>query len=35
MTLRWTAGSDGGSEITSHQYRWKTTGGFGGWQDIG
>ena len=34
VTLRWTAGSDGGSEITSHQYRRKTTGGFGGWQDI-
>ena len=34
VTLRWTAGSDGGSEITSHQYRRKTTGGFEGWQDI-
>ena len=34
VTLRWTAGSDGGSAITSHQYRQKTTGGFGGWQDI-
>ena len=34
VTLRWTAGSDGGSEVTSHQYRRKTTGGFGSWEDI-
>ena len=35
MTLRWTASAhDGGSEVTSHQYRQKTTGGFGSWQDI-
>ena len=34
VTLRWTAGSDGGSEVTSHQYRQKTTGGFGSWEDI-
>ena len=34
VTLRWTAGSDGGSEVTSHQYRQKTTGAFEAWQDI-
>ena len=35
VTLRWTAPAhDGGSEVTSHQYRHKTTGGFGSWQDI-
>ena len=35
VTLRWTASAhDGGSEVTSHQYRQKTTGGFGAWQDI-
>ena len=34
VTLRWTAGSDGGSAVTSHQYRRKTTGAFGAWQDI-
>ena len=35
MTLRWTASAhDGGSEVTGHQYRHKTTGGFGSWQDI-
>ena len=35
VTLRWTASAhDGGSEVTSHQYRHKTTGGFGSWQDI-
>ena len=35
VTLRWTASAyDGGSEVTGHQYRQKTTGGFGGWQDI-
>ena len=35
VTLRWTASAyDGGSEVTSHQYRRKTTGGFGSWQDI-
>ena len=35
VTLRWTAPAyDGGSEVTSHQYRQKTTGGFGSWQDI-
>ena len=35
VTLRWTASAhDGGSEVTSHQYRQKTTGGFGSWQDI-
>ena len=35
VTLRWTASAhDGGSEVTGHQYRHKTTGGFGSWQDI-
>ena len=35
VTLRWTASAyDGGSAVTSHQYRRKTTGAFGGWQDI-
>ena len=35
VTLRWTASAhDGGRAVTSHQYRWKTTGGFGSWQDI-
>ena len=35
VTLRWTAPAhDGGSEVTSHQYRQKTTGDFGSWQDI-
>ena len=34
VTLRWTAGSDGGSAVTSHQYRRKTTGAFEAWQDI-
>ena len=35
VTLRWTASAyDGGSEVTSHQYRHKTTGGFGSWEDI-
>ena len=35
VTLRWTASAyDGGSEVTGHQYRQKTTGGFGSWQDI-
>ena len=35
MTLRWTASAhDGGSEVTGHQYRHKTTGGFESWQDI-
>ena len=35
VTLRWTASAyDGGSEVTSHQYRRKTTGGFGSWEDI-
>ena len=35
VTLRWTASAhDGGSEVTSHQYRLKTTAGFGSWQDI-
>ena len=35
VTLRWTASAhDGGSEVTSHQYRHKTTGGFGAWEDI-
>ena len=35
MSLRWTASAhDGGSEVTSHQYRHKTTGAFGSWQDI-
>ena len=35
VTLRWTASAyDGGSEVTSHQYRRKTTGDFGSWQDI-
>ena len=35
VTLRWTASAhDGGSAITGHQYRQKTTGGFGSWQDI-
>ena len=35
VTLRWTASAyDGGSEVTSHQYRQKTTGGFGSWEDI-
>ena len=34
VTLRWTAPYDGGSEVTGHQYRRKTTGAFGAWQDI-
>ena len=35
VTLRWTASAhDGGSAVTSHQYRRKTTGAFGAWQDI-
>ena len=35
VTLRWTASAhDGGSEVTSHQYRRKTTGDFGSWEDI-
>ena len=35
VTLRWDApGYDGGSEITSHQYRQKTTGSYGTWQNI-
>ena len=35
VTLRWAASAhDGGSEVTSHQYRQKATGGFGSWQDI-
>ena len=35
VTLRWTASAhDGGSEVTGHQYRQKTTGDFGSWQDI-
>ena len=35
VTLRWTASAhDGGSAVTSHQYRQKTTGAFGGWQNI-
>ena len=35
VTLRWTASAhDGGSEVTGHQYRRKTTGDFGSWQDI-
>ena len=35
VTLRWTASAyDGGSEVTSHQYRHKTTGSYGDWQNI-
>ena len=35
VTLRWTASAhDGGSEVTGHQYRRKTTGDFGSWEDI-
>ena len=35
VTLRWTASAyDGGRAVTGHQYRHKTTGGFGSWQDI-
>ena len=34
VTLRWTAPYDGGRAVTSHQYRQKTTGAFGDWQDI-
>ena len=34
VTLRWTAPYDGGSEVTGHQYRRKTAGAFGAWQDI-
>ena len=35
VTLRWTASAyDGGSEVTGHQYRQKTTGDFGSWEDI-
>ena len=34
VTLRWTASAyDGGSEVTGHQYRQKTTGEFGDWQE--
>ena len=35
VTLQWTAPDhDGGSEITSYQYRQKTTGSYGVWEDI-
>ena len=35
VTLRWTASAyDGGRAVTGHQYRQKTTGDFGSWQDI-
>jgi len=34
VELSWTSGGDGGSAITEHEYRQKTTGGFGSWQDI-
>ena len=35
VTLRWTASAhDGGRAVTSHQYRQKTTGGLGSWEDI-
>ena len=34
VTLRWTAPYDGGREVTGHQYRRKTTGAFGAWQDV-
>ena len=35
VTLRWNAPAyDGGSDITSHQYRHKTTGSYGTWQNI-
>ena len=34
VTLRWTASYDGGRAVTGHQYRRKTTGAFGAWQDI-
>ena len=34
-TLAWTKPRyDGGSAITKHQYRYRTTGGYGGWQEI-
>ena len=35
VTLAWTAGNDGGSAVTKHQYRQKEgSGSFGGWTDI-
>ena len=35
VTLRWTAPAHhGGREVTGYQYRQKTTGGFGTWEDI-
>ena len=35
MALSWTAGGDGGSAITKHQYRQKAGGGsYGSWTDI-
>ena len=35
VTLDWTApSSDGGAAITSYEYRYKTTGGYGGWSTV-
>ena len=34
VTLSWTAGTSGTSDITGHRYRQKTRGAFGEWEDI-